>query len=76
RSKPTTAPPTAAPRRVVAPDDDEDFLRELERRRRKAAREGKADKPAPKPEQGHRNQGETNPESKPEGPTEKRPKPE
>jgi len=47
--RPSPARPTAAPRRVVAPDDDEDFLRELERRRRKAARERKTDKPETKP---------------------------
>ena len=41
-------------KRTLGPDDDEDFLRELERRRRKAARDKQANQPpkdtAPKPE--------------------------
>lgn len=44
--------PTPRPKRVVAPDDDGDFLRELERRRRRAAREGKPDKPGEGPDDG------------------------
>jgi hypothetical protein len=37
--------PVTPPKRVVAPDDDEDFLREIERRRRREAREGKGEEP-------------------------------
>lgn len=43
----STRPRPAMPRRAVAPDDDEEFLRELERRRRRAARERKPDAPRP-----------------------------
>ena len=34
--RPSGPRPQAPPRRSTAPDDDEDFLRELERRRRRA----------------------------------------
>jgi hypothetical protein len=60
--RPSPARPTASPRRVVAPDDDEDFLRELERRRRRAAREGKAEKPDPKPRESRPNEKDSKPE--------------
>jgi hypothetical protein len=64
RSKlPQPSTPRATPyKRAMGPDDDEDFLRELERRRRRAAREQQArqkdrptepkpaEKPAPEPD--------------------------
>jgi hypothetical protein len=48
KTAPVRNPLAQPPKRAVAPDDDEDFLRELERRRRKAARDQKPEKP-PKP---------------------------
>ena len=63
RKFPRPATGRAVPRkRTLGPDDDEDFLRELERRRRRAAREQQArqkdrptepkpvEKPAPEPD--------------------------
>jgi hypothetical protein len=48
---PRPSGPRATPyRRALGPDDDEDFLRELERRRRHAAREQQAKSPGKTPE--------------------------
>jgi hypothetical protein len=41
----TPAPTPAPGRRMVAPDDDEEFLRELERRHRRAARDNPRGQP-------------------------------
>ena len=50
-ASPSARPRPSTPRRAVAPDDDEEFLRELERRRRRASREPKPEKPEkPRPD--------------------------
>ena len=54
RTRPVKARPQQ-PRvspRMVAPDDDEDFLRELERRRRRAARHKPGDQQSHDPDSG------------------------
>lgn len=77
RHRPASMRPTPGPRRVVAPDDDEDFLRELDLRRRRAARESKPDKPSPRKPERPAASDESKHEPKPEGPADKgRPKPE